>query len=64
MNNINEILGEQKKLKCSLLLKWQSYNTSNHEQKQISKGLHMQGDMDMSALYHSYSNILLYGHVL
>lgn len=47
MNNINEIQGEQKKLKCSLLLKWQSYNTSNHEQKQISKGLHMQGDMDM-----------------
>ena len=50
MNNINATLGEQKKLKCSLLLKWQS-NTSSNDQEQISKGLHLQGDMDMSAIF-------------
>ncbi|KAG0567110.1 hypothetical protein KC19_7G110800 [Ceratodon purpureus] len=45
MNNINEILGEQKKLKCYLLLKWQSTTFNKH--KETSKGLHLQGDMDM-----------------
>lgn len=62
LNNINAILGEQKKLKCSLLLKWQNIASSN-AQKQINEGLHLQGGMERSALYLA-CNTLVYGHVL